>query len=76
MTIPQSPTGRLSISTSTNGQKTPQTATPPRGELKKGNRVQIGELSGTWQSGVQKWHAEVTVTTDKKVIFRSRVTWK
>ena len=66
----------LSLSTSTNGQKAPQSATPPSAELKKGNRVQVGALSGAWPSGVDKWYAEVTVTTDKKVTFRSRVTWK
>jgi hypothetical protein len=66
----------LEIVTKADGSTKSWPAAPPTAKVDAGQRVLVAELKGVWEDGVDKWSTNVTITTDHKDTFRSRVTWK
>ncbi len=66
----------VEIVTKADGGTKPWPATPPAAKVDVGQRALVAELKGVWEDGVDKWSTDVTITTDHKDTFKSRVTWK
>jgi hypothetical protein len=65
----------IGLSATVNGGRSARPALSPREAPAKGKTL-LGELSGTWEEGVNSWVLEATVSSPKDDICRNRLTLK
>jgi hypothetical protein len=69
--------GSITAITLVNGERSgggPVSA--PTREVKPQGRVQLQEIPGVWQEGVNSWALEVTVTSDRNDVFKNTLAWR
>jgi hypothetical protein len=66
----------ISATTRVNGSGSGSTVAPPTRRVSRGQRVLVGELSGTWADGTNSWSTLVTITTNDGETLRASVIWR
>ena len=66
----------ISATTRVNGSGSGSSLTPPTRRVSRGQRVLVGELSGTWADGTSSWSTLVSITTNEGESLRASVIWK
>jgi hypothetical protein len=69
--------GNVTISTFVNGSRSSGGPVgPPTNEVGTQQRVQLQEVPGVWQDGVNAWALDVVVTSNRGDTFKNQLSWR
>jgi hypothetical protein len=66
----------VTATTSVNGTATGAPVTPRVREVAPQQRVDLGDVTGTWKDGTTSWSAEVMVTANKGDSLKNTISWR